>query len=342
MSPISSSLFQEIQDQRRRGATTLEFWDFLIHSPRHCLVWEAQSPEGKLASEMWRFLLKEGQRKYIQKWDEKHPGRDPASSHWWPILQKTPSRVRAEAIAFLGRKGKRAKQALPFVIKALTDTSREVRIKAVWAVGEIDVENPLAISALLKVLKEEQEEELYEEATEALGKIGPDSKEAFPLLLQSLYDSSEEVRYQSLLALDALEQESPELVTALLHVLKQDSLRIIREAVWILMKVKNTSSLPALAFLFQEIKSSEKERRKLLKRTLIRLVFNLKELAVTPLLELLEKDTSQAPAILTLLEKLGPWAKTALPVLKQRQSQAEAVALQPFLNQAIQAIEKTI
>jgi HEAT repeat protein len=84
------------------------------------------------------------------------------------------------AVGFVGPP---AKQAVPMLLRAITNTNSMVRIYAAKALGQIHADAPTTVAALVRCLRD-PEEDVRMSAVWALHEFGPDAKAAVPNLLQ--------------------------------------------------------------------------------------------------------------------------------------------------------------
>ena len=106
---------------------------------------------------------------------------------------KTPE-TRRPFLDTIGAIGAEAADAVPFLIRMLSDESDPIREHAIRAIGAIGPPAKNAVPALIYLAKGSKRERYG--AMAALGKIGPDAKEAIPLLVNELYkDKTKGPRY---------------------------------------------------------------------------------------------------------------------------------------------------
>jgi HEAT repeat protein len=145
-------------------------------------------------------------------------------------LKDQNARVRVRASIALAKIGPRATAAVPALIQALSDNLDWLspREYAARALGEIGPEAGEAVPALTRVLTESDaaaeakpastrerwrgyHAQMRAAAAEALGKIGPEAKEAVPVLREALEDKDEGVRQAAAEALQRIQpgQQAP-------------------------------------------------------------------------------------------------------------------------------------
>ena len=123
--------------------------------------------------------------------DEDHPvtykGRP--LSYWIKMLQSKDSKKQKEAAIACRAIGSHAKEATPYLRKALTDDHPHVRSEAAKALGEIRCKN--SVAELIKASKDTHEK-VRISAVQALSEI--EAKKSVPALIQALKDKSAQVR----------------------------------------------------------------------------------------------------------------------------------------------------
>ena len=127
--------------------------------------------------------------------------------------------VRKSAADAIMRIGPYAKDAIPALIKALTDKESEIRRTAADALFTMREEARAAIPSLISLLND-REREVRSSAADTLGSIGPEAKQAVPVLISLLKDNHHDVRKSSAFALGKIGLPA---VPALLESLKQEN-----------------------------------------------------------------------------------------------------------------------
>jgi HEAT repeat protein len=115
---------------------------------------------------------------------------------------------RAMAAHVLGSIGPDAAPALPVLIQIAQRTNDDVRGNAITAIGEIRSQPDTVIPLLISFL---DDEDLSDEAAEALGHFGPKAKMAVPKILPLLKARDKDTVEA---AVDALKQIDPEALAA--------------------------------------------------------------------------------------------------------------------------------
>jgi HEAT repeat protein len=94
-------------------------------------------------------------------------------------------------------------KSFEYWLEALHDPDVRIRIKAVESLGNVGIENPATVPALIKTL-EDREARVRGAAVLALLKIGPDAPEAIPALQKMLNDKDAKVRQYANKALEKI------------------------------------------------------------------------------------------------------------------------------------------
>lgn len=185
------------------------------------------------ASESLRIIAEEQPSKVVQsliQFVEKHPDLE---SHSFLIL-----------LSIFGDLGPKAKEAVPFLLKYIQNTTREIRIEAIWALGQIGSHSQEAIPLLLKFLKEEKSAAIRRAAAETLGRIQSQGKEIVPLLCKGLEDSSSEVRKATAIALGNFGKQARVCLPELEKCLKDPTFEVKQAAENALKEIREKNSLP--------------------------------------------------------------------------------------------------
>lgn len=132
-------------------------------------------------------------------------GKDarPAVPQLIDLLKKDGDANVREAAAFaLGKIDPQADGVLAVLSRAWRDEERGVREEALRALAKC---GKPAVPTLIEALRKNFSNDVQIEATKALGQIGPDAKEAVPVLLPLLKDNEEEIRRVAEEALKAID-----------------------------------------------------------------------------------------------------------------------------------------
>ena len=115
-----------------------------------------------------------------------------ASSDFWSI----------NALASIGPP---ASNAIPFLIRSVTNRTMELRLSSITALDQIRSQPELTVPALTNALYDQQFMVRYYAAM-ALGKLGPVAIQATPALTELLHDPDHSVRQGAALALQQIQQ----------------------------------------------------------------------------------------------------------------------------------------
>ena len=165
--------------------------------------------------------------------------------------------VRYHAAEALDQIGPDAKDGVPALVEGLKDENINVRRYAAGALGQIGSNAKEAVSALVQALKDNNDVvRRYEETwlhpkkedgpsrlrrsiVEALGRIGPEAKEAVPLIAWSLKDDyAPNVRVAAAEALGEIGSKATEAVPALVEALEDFDSEVGQRAMEALKKIK--------------------------------------------------------------------------------------------------------
>jgi CubicO group peptidase (beta-lactamase class C family)/HEAT repeat protein len=138
--------------------------------------------------------------------------------HQIRALRDANAGVRLRAVQALGETGPEAREAVPYLIKALDDGDREVCWNSARALGKIGTE---AVPALIRAL-EDDNENIRLGAAVALGAIGPGAKDAVPSLMRALKDRNDNIRENAAEALGKIGPDARQAVQALIHSLSDE------------------------------------------------------------------------------------------------------------------------
>jgi HEAT repeat protein/beta-lactamase regulating signal transducer with metallopeptidase domain len=189
-------------------------------------------------------------------------GADTATlnSEFTPLEQSTSTRVdstrtttsvSATATSTISRNSNAQGGGMPGAVGALIEILRDenvaVRVQAVKSLGALD--DPRAIAALSRALKEDADARVRETAAWALGEI--DDSRAVPALIDALKtERVPAVREKIVWALGEI--DDPSAIEAIVAVLKDPSVGIRRQAVWALGEIDEPSAVPALLTMVRD------------------------------------------------------------------------------------------
>lgn len=133
-------------------------------------------------------------------------------------LKEDPRSVRILAADVLGQMGAKAKSAVPHLIKALEDPENSVRVAAIVALGEMGPAAKAAAEPLLGAIQAKSKDLLVDAmVASALGRLGPT---VIPLLHKTLEDKMPRRRLAAVYALGELGPAAKEAVPVLVDLLK--------------------------------------------------------------------------------------------------------------------------
>ncbi|WP_017662424.1 sister chromatid cohesion protein PDS5 [Baaleninema simplex] len=101
-------------------------------------------------------------------------------------LKDEASEVRSSAASALGELGEASETAISALVERLKDEASEVRSSAAWALGELRGASETAISMLVERLKDEDSPWVRSLAASALGKLGQNSDNVLPRVVEWL------------------------------------------------------------------------------------------------------------------------------------------------------------
>lgn len=153
----------------------------------------------------------------------------------------------------------RADAAIPALIEALKDPEIRVRYHALTTLGNLmfEAQPPdlgAAIPTLIELLKDADSSDTRWQAANVLGKIGPRSRDAVPLLTQALSDKDHYVRSSAANALGEIGPESRVAAPSLIKLLKDPVADVRASAATALAKVEPGSAGVVVASLSEDLK----------------------------------------------------------------------------------------
>ena len=231
-------------------------------------------------------VKKEAKRKKGEKPSEKKEEepvyKGKTLSYWMELLESQDQRKKVEAIMAVGMIGQKAWKAEPALIKALKDQDEDVKWLAAQHIGAIDPGED-AVRALIDILENQQEvPRARASAAYSLGRVRADVRAAIPALSEAL--SSED---------------------ALLRV----------NAAASLIKIDSSYSKESLKVFLDGLKDSQSTVRNAAIRALGRMGKDAKEAVPELAKALKDEDKWCRLAAAGTLESLGQDAKDAVPAL---------------------------
>lgn len=214
---------------------------------------------------------------------------------------------------------------------ALEDKSELVRREAVLAVAKIGPDAKDAVPTLLTLLKSKRGNQLERiEVPLALSKIGPVSTDVIPALIRIVEDKNDNLlmRARAIVALGNIRPPAQDASTALLKIAKEDDLELLQIKAWeALVKIQpdNQEAVNALV----EVAKGKMGREFVVRQGVLTTGFNVDTDALITLVEIGEtkkalpilinalgnEDRAIRASAATLLGKIGPAAKPAIPAL---------------------------
>ena len=137
--------------------------------------------------------------------------------------------------------------AVNALVATVTDANPAVRLAAVQSLGQL--EDPRAIAALAKALKEDTDARVREAAAHSLGEI--DDARAVPHLLEALKtEKAANVKTQIVYALKEI--DDPQAVPAIMALAKDPSVQVRRVVADALGELEDPSAIPTLASMVRD------------------------------------------------------------------------------------------
>jgi HEAT repeat protein/beta-lactamase regulating signal transducer with metallopeptidase domain len=137
--------------------------------------------------------------------------------------------------------------AVNALIETLSDAHPGVRLAAIESLGQL--QDPRAITALSRALKEDTDPRVREAAAHSLGEI--DDSRAVPALLEALRaEKAPNVKVQIVKALGEI--DDPSAVQGIAAVVKDPSIQVRRAAAWALGEIEDPSAVPALTSMVRD------------------------------------------------------------------------------------------
>jgi HEAT repeat protein len=286
-----------------------------------------------------------------------------------PVLTETlndgDAGLRRTAASALGKIGAPARSAIPALTLALKDRDKSVREKAVQSLVKMGSSSG-AVTALLEALKNDDENvvEIAENgldeqialtadnvhglvevvqasktkarifAMAALGKIGPDAKEAVTALIDELRDSEPSVREAAASALGKIGPHAWKAADALAKALSDDNPKVQTSAVLALRGIgpDGSAAAPKLVACLKI-----KRLHEISSAALVR----MGNRAVPALINGLEetKDFQERVDIISVLERIGPDASDAIPILTTLSKEAQYAGTRKAASKALDKIQ---
>jgi HEAT repeat protein len=250
-------------------------------------------------------------------------------------LAEKDEETRIEACKALGRKGPKAKKAVPALADALADPSEEVRGFALDALSKIGDASLDALPAIQKALAHDKSPLIRSLAAETIGSFGAKAKDAVPALVKALKDEDGNVQTRALHALGKIGPQVEGVRPALLAALAEPGLAGVAAAS---LARLGKDALPDLT----SVLDGKDETARVHAVLALRVIGGE---AIVPLLIKALKDSSaevRSQAI-DSLGRLGELARPALPRLLELLAdkdagEAAAVAVARFRKDALPGV----
>ncbi len=201
------------------------------------------------------------------------------------------------------------------LVKSLEGTENQVRAQAAQALGNIGAEAKPAIPALLKLLRDEQNDVTSGMLADALAKIGPPAKQDIGLLREAIKDPNTKVRAYAAASIGALGPDAGSLLALLVKAASDKHAEVRQNAVRSLGKMGGNGKDTIVPALTTALQDSEHEVRVAAAQALENMDA-LGAIDVALLISMLKQQDSEVRACgARALGKMGPRAKAALPAL---------------------------
>jgi HEAT repeat protein/V8-like Glu-specific endopeptidase len=201
------------------------------------------------------------------------------------------------------------------LVKNLESSENQVRAQAAQALGNIGAEAKLAIPALLKILRDEQNDVTSGMLADALTKIGPPAKQDIGLLRQAIKDLNTKVRAYAAASIGVLGPDAGSLLALLAEASKDKNAEVRQSALRSLGKMGGNGKDTILPALTTAMQDSEHEVR-VAAALALESMDNLGATDMALLTSMLKQQDSEVRACgARALGKMGPRAKAALPAL---------------------------
>ena len=140
--------------------------------------------------------------------------------------------------------GKVATQAIVEFIKDSNNPTND-RVLLIRELANKDTTKE-TIASLVDLLRNDKDNRIWVALARALGRIGPDAKEAIPLLIKASKDKDDGVRMEVALALFAIAPDSKETLSTLIDLSNDGNPRVQIVAINILESIGSKEAVPAL------------------------------------------------------------------------------------------------
>lgn len=152
-------------------------------------------------------------------------GTHPAVKSIPVLMQRLGTGDVDERDAVMGALSAIASDAVPSLVKALSEPNEVVRERAVLCLGEIALKPSICVPALAKTLSDKKAS-VRQSAAGALGRFGEGAKLAAPHLLDLLKDEEPQVRISAAVALKRIDPRQKDAMHVLLEALADEKVRV--------------------------------------------------------------------------------------------------------------------
>jgi HEAT repeat protein len=179
------------------------------------------------------------------------------------LLQDEDRDVRIGAVFGIGDFGKHAENALPKLLEALNDPDQVVRALVCPVIGNVGIASENAINALIKVLFDEKAENYRYRAANSLGEFGPRASSAVPALLETMkkLDEKEDFLGKSYVieALGKIGVASPDVIDALVQSLNDERSEFCRKYAAKALGILGTQAKSSIPALIEALKDEDED-----------------------------------------------------------------------------------
>jgi|GEM_PF-3102507 len=162
-------------------------------------------------------------------------------------LQFEPT-LRVPAAFVLGPMGKRARSAVPQLLKLIEDKDKNVRLWSLKALGDIDLRNTEVIAAIVRLLRD-PDPDVRRVALNFVIQLGPAATGAGPILVDVLQDADAGIRLRACMAFKRLEADGKAGIPALITRLSDYDADVRAAAVEALSKIGPVAIKPLVGAL---------------------------------------------------------------------------------------------
>jgi HEAT repeat protein len=264
--------------------------------------------------------------------------------------------VRLSAIYLLRRFSKQSEEVVPVLLEALRDQDIEMRAEAASSLARFGSDTRVAL-ALCEALKDRAHAErqggasVAQMAIRSLGDLGPAAEPALPALIEVARGSSLELRQTAVRALGDIGAKAeglrPKLVLVFIAFLKEKDVELRTEAAFALGKM-GPGAKEAVPALRETLQVRDVGDSKLARHIRLNILWTLEQMgpaaanAVPELIAVLDNaslSNEEHRSAATVLGKIGPQAKTAVPALT-RATKDEEYAVRKAAQDALQLIQR--